>query len=186
MTAGTDPDDRRGPFLTALARGAIQQQLGLAEPSGAAFPPEADERRGAFVTLRVKATGDLRGCIGLVEPREPLREAVRRAAIGAAFHDPRFPPVQPRELPALAIDVSVLGPLQPSAPEAVVVGRHGVLVRKGARSGLLLPQVAVEQGWDRETLLEQACRKAGLPQDSWSEPGCALFVFETTSYSESG
>lgn len=186
MMATADPDDRLGPFLLTLARGAIQDQLGLAGAPRAVDPPEASEGRGAFVTLRVKATGDLRGCIGLVEPREPLREAVRRAAVGAAFHDPRFPPVGAEELSHLTLDVSVLGLLQASAPEAVEVGRHGVVVRKGARSGLLLPQVAVEQGWDRETLLGQTCRKAGLPPDTWREPGCEILVFETTSYSEPG
>lgn len=168
--------------LPALAREAIEERLGGRATSTPSDP--MDEPRGVFVTLRQRADDDLRGCVGMIEPRLPLPEAVRRAALSAAFEDPRFPPVSLAELPALAIDVSVLGPLSPSSPDAVEVGRHGVVVRHQGRSALLLPQVATEQGWDRETLLRQLCRKAGLPPEAWRDPGCRLFAFETETYSE--
>jgi len=169
--------------LTAMARHAIAERLGQAGP---ALPPSTlpGEPRGVFVTLRRRADDGLRGCVGIVEARFPLGEAVRRAAVSAALEDKRFPPVTLRELPALTCDVSVLGPLSPSAPEAVEVGRHGVVVRHDERSALFLPQVATEQGWDRETLLRQLCRKAGLSPDAWRHPECRLFVFETETYTE--
>ena len=143
-----------------------------------------DELRGVFVTLRQRADDDLRGCVGIVEPRFPLGEAVRKAALSAALEDTRFAPVTLSELPSLTIDVSVLGPLSPSAPEGVEIGRHGVVVRHDERSALFLPQVATDQGWDRETLLRQLCRKAGLPPDAWRHPECRLFVFEAETYTE--
>ena len=136
------------------------------------------------MTLRRRADDDLRGCVGIVEALYPLTQAVRRAAVSAAFEDHRFPPVTLDELEALTVHVSVLGPLSPSTPEGVEVGRHGVLVRHLERTALLLPQVATEQGWDRETLLRQVCRKAGLPPDAWRHPLCRVFVFETETYSE--
>ena len=143
-----------------------------------------DEQRGVFVTLRKRADNDLRGCVGIVEPRFPLGEAVRRAAVSAAVEDPRFQPVSIGELPSLTVHVSVLAPLAPCAPEGVDVGRHGVVIRHAARSALFLPQVATEQGWDRETLLRQLCRKAGLPPDAWRDRECKLFVFEAESYED--
>lgn len=184
---GLAAKDTLGPVLVALARDAIREQLGLppAAPDDAG-PPDLEERRGTFVTLRLRVDGDLRGCVGMVEPRLALRDAVRRAAVGAAFRDHRFAPVVAGELAALIVQVSVLGPLEPGAPDAVILGRHGVMVRHRMRSGLLLPQVALEHGWDVETLLGQACMKAGLPAESWREPGCELLVFDTTSYSEPG
>ena len=197
----------RAATLAAMARQAIAEQLAQpgasskerrrAEPDslrrsqrgsggcGSSTPQlNIDELRGVFVTLRRRADNDLRGCVGTVEPQFPLGEAVRRAAVSAALSDTRFQPVTLGELPSLTVAVSVLGALAPSAPEGVEVGRHGVLVRHDERSALLLPQVATEQGWDRETLLRQLCRKAGLPPDAWRKPECQLFVFETETYSE--
>jgi uncharacterized protein len=171
-----------GATLTAMARHAIAERLGAPGPAPAA--PPLDEPRGVFVTLRRRADDDLRGCVGIVEPRYPLGEAVRRAAVSSALEDTRFAPVTLGELPSLTIDVSVLGPLAPCAPEGIEVGRHGVVVRHDERSALFLPQVATEQGWDRETLLRQLCRKAGLPPDAWRHPDCRLFIFEAENYSE--
>jgi AmmeMemoRadiSam system protein A len=172
----------RGPALVAKARHAIAERLGVAGPPPSA--PPLDEMRGVFVTLRERAGHELRGCIGMIEPRFPLGEAVRRAAVSAAFDDPRFPPVSADELASLVLDVSVLGPLAPSEVDAVEVGRHGVVIRCDGRSALFLPQVAAEQGWDRDTLLAQLCRKAGLPLDAWRRPGSRLFVFETETFAE--
>jgi AmmeMemoRadiSam system protein A len=169
--------------LPAIARAAIAEALG---GSAGAEPPAADhdELRGVFVTLRRRDDGDLRGCVGMIEPRFPLMEAVRHAAVAAAFEDPRFPPVRRDELPGLAIHVSVLTPLAPASAADVVIGRHGVVIRARGRSALLLPEVAVEQDWDRETLLRQLCRKAGLPPDAWQKPDSQLYVFETVGYSD--
>ena len=172
----------RGAALLAIARHAIAERLGTPGPLPPA--PPMPERRGVFVTLRQRSDHGLRGCVGLVEPRESLGEAVRRAAVLAAFEDTRFPPVVLAELPSLRIDVSVLGPLAPAAAEAIEVGRHGVVVRRDERSALFLPQVATEQGWDRDTLLSQLCRKAGLPADAWRRPECTLFTFETATFEE--
>lgn len=171
--------------LLALAREAIVARLrGGARPRCASDHPSLDEPRGAFVTLRRRSDGDLRGCVGIVEPRLPLREAVRDAAEAAAFSDRRFPPVEAHELPAITLQVSVLGPLRPATPDEVQVGVHGVVVRRGDRTGLLLPQVAVEQGWDRDTFLSYTCRKAGLDVASWRTPAAALFVFTTECFGE--
>ncbi|NHZ45701.1 AmmeMemoRadiSam system protein A [Nitratidesulfovibrio liaohensis] len=123
---------------------------------------------GAFVTF--KKDGHLRGCIGSMVGDGPLYLTVARMARAAAFEDPRFPPVTAAEAPSLELDISVLGPLTRCPdPSLVRVGRHGLLVRQGYRSGVLLPQVPVEWGWDRETFLAQTCRKAGLPSDAWRD-----------------
>jgi AmmeMemoRadiSam system protein A len=138
-----------------------------------------------FVTLRRREDGGLRGCIGQVEARDPLSLAVTRAAVLAATRDPRFPPVEASELEGLRLEISVLSPLDASQPEGVEPGLHGVLVSwRGAR-GLLLPQVASEQGWDREALLDHACLKAGAPAGAWREGGGAsLRTFTAAVVSE--
>ena len=118
------------------------------------------ERRGVFVTLHVNSK--LRGCIGVVEPAEPLGEAIVRCAASAARNDPRFPPMQPAELDGLQAEISLLSPPLRIAPEAVEIGRHGLLIVVGERRGLLLPQVALEHRLDREQFLADTCRKAGL------------------------
>ena len=110
---------------------------------------------------------ELRGCVGYAVPIAPLYRAVAETARAAAFEDSRFLPVTKEEAPQLEVSLSVLSRLFPIHPEAVEVGRHGLLISDGARRGLLLPQVPVEHGWDRETFLEQTCRKAGLPLDAW-------------------
>jgi AmmeMemoRadiSam system protein A len=173
--------NRPGANLVAIARHAIAARLGRSAPAPS---PPMGEPRGVFVTLRRRADNDLRGCVGIVEPLFPLVETVCRAAVSAAFGDRRFPPVTLGELQSLTVHVSVLGPLAPSAPEAVEVGRHGVLIRYDERRALLLPHVATEQGWDRETLLRQLCRKAGLPSDAWQKGDCRLFIFETEMFTE--
>ena len=172
----------RGAALVALARQAIAERLGAREPDPPS--PSLDELRGVFVTLRLRSSDELRGCVGVIEPRFALRDAVRRAAVLAAFEDSRFDPVTLAELPALAVHVSVLGPLAPSTLQEIDLGRHGVVVRYAERRALFLPQVATEQGWDRETLLRQVCRKAGLPPDAWRHPECRLFIFETETFTE--
>jgi len=125
------------------------------------------EPRGAFTTLHLN--GKLRGCIGYVIPQHSLFLTVAETARAAAFDDPRFPPVSAEEAPVLRVEISVLSPLVPIQPDQVVVGRHGLMITKGHHRGLLLPQVPVEWGWDRETFLAQTCHKAGLPPDAWMQ-----------------
>jgi len=141
--------------------------LGKAPLFFAGAPASAllSEPRGVFTTLHLD--GELRGCVGYVAPVAPLYRAVAETACAAAFEDSRFLPVTTEEAPRLEVSLSVLSRLFPISPEAVEVGRHGLVVSLGGRRGLLLPQVAVEQGWGRETFLDQTCRKAGLPLDAW-------------------
>lgn len=140
--------------------------------------PDGPVRRpsGAFVTLRRHET--LRGCIGLINNDDPLWENVRDAAVRAAGADPRFAPLTAAELPELAVEISVLAPMEPTRPEEVRVGTHGLYVRARGRTGLLLPQVALEWNFDRERFLDAVCRKADLPPDAWRQEGTELFRFE--------
>lgn len=139
---------------------------------------------GAFVTLL--RGGRLRGCIGVVEAFRPLGETLVHCAVAAATEDVRFPPVSSDELPELRYEISILSSLREAAsPEEIDVGRHGILIEAGSRRGLLLPQVAREQGWDRDTFLEHACLKAGLPPGSW-RCGCRLWVFSAEVFREEG
>jgi AmmeMemoRadiSam system protein A len=171
--------------LLAIAREAIAAAVGRRR----FVPPEVKgilgEKRGAFVTLHERATHDLRGCIGYVEALFPLTETVSRAATSAALHDSRFEPVTARELPGLRIEISVLSLPEPLRPQDVVVGTHGLILSLGGRSGLLLPQVATEHGWDVTTFLEQTCRKAGLPAGAWRRPETQLLGFSATVFGES-
>ncbi len=141
----------------AAARG--EPAPDLTNPSG-----PLREKGAAFVTLKI--AGELRGCIGHVQALEPLWESVRDMAEAAAVRDSRFPPLQPAELPVLDVEVSVLTPLKPIRPDDIHVGLHGLVVRRGSRSGLLLPQVAVEWGWDRAEFLRRTYEKAGIPPDA--------------------
>lgn len=138
--------------------------------------PNFLSEKGAFVTL--KKHGLLRGCIGFIEPLFPLYETVIRGAIYAATQDPRFSPVSAGELKDLEYEISVLTPLEKiDNPRRVEVGKHGLVIAQGQNRGLLLPQVAVENRWSRETFLNQACVKAGLPPDAWKK-GTEIYVFE--------
>jgi len=142
-------------------------------PAAPSLPARLAEPRGVFTTLYLPGDlpGDLhrqlRGCVGYAAPIAPLCRAVAETARAAAFEDSRFLPVTKQEALQLEISLSVLSRLFPIRPEAVEVGRHGLVISEGGRRGLLLPQVPIEHSWDRETFLEQTCRKAGLPLDAW-------------------
>ncbi|MCD6412898.1 MAG: AmmeMemoRadiSam system protein B [Elusimicrobia bacterium] len=141
------------------------------------------EIQGAFVTIN--ESGRLRGCIGNIVGVKPLWETVRDMAVEAATRDPRFPPVDKSELGKIDIEVSVLTPLKRAKPEEIVLGRDGVVVKKGFRQGVYLPQVATETGWSKEEFLSSLCaHKAGLPADAWKEPDTELYVFQADVFSE--
>src|ERR1035437_9965691 len=156
-----------------LLRIAHRAILSVLERQPFPEPPAASLRlsdpRGVFTTLYLPRGfhRQLRGCVGYAAPIAPLYRAVAETARAAAFDDSRFLPVTKEEAPRLEISLSVLSGLFPIRPEAVEVGRHGLVISQGTRRGLLLPQVPIEHGWDREAFLEQTCRKAGLPPDAW-------------------
>ena len=164
-------------FLHKLARGAIDHRLiGKPLPSLEEGTPRLGEKRGAFVTL--KRQGQLRGCIGYTQAVKPLNRTIMEMAQAAAFQDPRFPPLTQKELADLEIEISVLTPFRQIRDVAeIAVGKHGLFLERGGRSGLLLPQVATEYHWDRETFLEHTCLKAGLPRDAWKDKETRIFVF---------
>lgn len=165
--------------LLRLARAALEAAVEArspmaVDPGGDA--PILDAPAAAFVTLEV--AGELRGCMGTLDPGRPLRESVAAAATSAALHDPRFWPVEPGELPRITVEVTVLGPMVPlDDPLDFDPPTEGVVVERGGRRALLLPQVARERGWDAETTLGAVCHKAGLPGDAWRLPGAQVLAF---------
>jgi AmmeMemoRadiSam system protein A len=175
----TDAEKR---FCKDLALWVILRHLGQTTGAKPALDSKTlSEELGAFVTL--KRGGRLRGCIGNIVGSGPLAATVERMAGAAAFEDPRFPPLTAGELADLEIEVSVMGPLTSCPdPELIEVGRHGLYIRKSIHSGLLLPQVATEWGWDRETFLDQTCVKAGLPKGTWRKPKTEIWWFEAVIF----
>ena len=178
--------DAEKNFLSRQARMSIEAGLvgkkvdAIPSPTETLDRPQGPLMRhlGAFVTISINNA--LRGCIGSIVGQEPLYVNVWRMAASAAFSDPRFPPLTLAEWRSdVKLDISVLDELTlcPS-PEAVEVGRHGLVLQYQNQSGVFLPQVPVEQGWDRLAYLEHLCSKAGLPKDSWKQPGARLFWFE--------
>jgi len=145
--------------------------------------PEVSTPAAAFVTIREH--GELRGCIGLLRFEVPLWINVREAAVAAALNDPRFFPVEERELPALELEVSVLEPpVEIADASGFQAGRHGIVVERGLRRALLLPQVAAEMGWSSEQMLDAVCGKAGLAGDAWHDRETRLFVFEASYFGD--
>jgi AmmeMemoRadiSam system protein A len=137
--------------------------------------PQLAQHAGAFVTL--SRQGDLRGCIGRIQADQPVWQVVQQMAISAAQNDPRFYPLGPDELDDLEVEISVLSPLRTiSSIDEIEAGKHGLMITKGFHRGLLLPQVASERGWDRDTFLDATCEKAGLPPGTWRK-GAIIEVF---------
>lgn len=172
--------------LLAIARGSIEAVLEGRRHELDMTRLEEPLRRpaGAFVSLHM-SSGDLRGCIGSIEPVAPLCHAVSSNAVNAAFRDPRFHPLQRAELEHVHVEISVMSPIERVVDVAEIeVGLHGLIVSRGSRAGLLLPQVATEFGWDRETFLSQTCRKAGLPEDAWRSEGVRLEKFSAEVFGE--
>jgi AmmeMemoRadiSam system protein A len=177
MSSTLSSEHRR--VLLRLARAAVEAAVRNApRPDWPRDDAVLSAPGAAFVTLRNRATGELRGCRGEVAAVGPLAESVVEGAIAAAIDDPRFPAVVEEEVPTLTIELSRITPMRPARPDEVEVPRHGVMISHRGRRGLLLPQVAPEQGWNREQLLAGVCRKAGLPPTAWRDPGARLDVFE--------
>jgi uncharacterized protein len=168
-------------LLLRLAHDSIEAWLQECELDLTPPSPHLTEPRGAFTSLHLGER--LRGCIGYVFPTDSLYKTVADTARAAAFDDPRFEPVTPAEAPNLRVEISVLSLLQPIRPDEVVVGKHGLIVTYGSRRGLLLPQVAIEWKWDRETFLAQTCLKAGLPAIAWQH-GAELQGFTAEVFGE--
>ena len=173
--------DRRAAL--ELARKAIREAVlhrGLPEviPSEGVF----SEQCGVFVTLHVQ--GRLQGCIGVTEPSEPLGPAIVRCAVSAALEDARFTPLKESQLEELNVEISLLSALTPILPEAIEIGRHGLLVVNHAQRGLLLPKVATEHRLTREQFLEETCRKAGLPRCAWKDAETRIFGFTCEAFAD--
>jgi AmmeMemoRadiSam system protein A len=169
-------DDEKTTLLK-IARTTIESRIkGKDAPE---FTPDSEtlkENRGAFVSLHRK--GNLRGCIGHIQATKPLYKTIQEMAISAAFQDPRFEPMSEKELEDLDIEISVLTPMKPVTDiNEIEVGKHGLMIVKDYYSGLLLPQVATEYGWDRETFLEHTCMKAGLPVNAWKDSDTKIYAF---------
>ncbi len=170
--------------LLGLARQAILHAASR-QPYSPEPPPNPELRKnaGGFVTLR--KNGELRGCIGYVEARLPLFRTIAETAAKAAVGDPRFEAVSPDEIKDLDVEISVLSPLKEiKNPDDVIVGKHGIMIEKGFYRGLLLPQVATENNWDRDQFLSYTCVKAGLERSCYREPGVKIFVFTAEIFSE--
>lgn len=163
-------------LLRRVAKNSIEQEL-LGEPKEAVeIPEKLCQPMGAFVCLKTK--GELKGCIGYVKPVLPLVDTIRQMAVQAAFHDPRFMPLNLREWKETEIEISVLTPVKKIKNiEEIEVGVHGLYIEKDGYSGLLLPQVAVENGWDGIEFLEHTCYKAGLPKNAWKSKDVDIFIF---------
>ena len=176
------PDDRR--VLLDVARRALEARVERRAPPPVERGGALDWECGAFVTIHCR--GELRGCLGRIDVDAPLAETIAHLAAVVSDSDPRFAPVSAFELPDIDLEISVLTPEREiQSIDEIEVGRHGVVVEQGSRRGLLLPQVASEHGWDRETFLGHACLKASLPRDAWCH-GAHVFVFEAQVFGDQG
>ncbi|MBN2645904.1 MAG: AmmeMemoRadiSam system protein A [Desulfuromonadaceae bacterium] len=170
--------------LLAMARNAIEDHI----CSGKVTVTPCEERRlnlknGCFVTI--KKRGELRGCIGNFQSELPLFKNVAQMAVAAASNDPRFYHLESNELPDISLQISVLSPLEKiSSIEEIQVGEHGIYVEKDYHHGVLLPQVATEHNWDRQTFLSQTCLKAGLPPRAWEEEDTDIYTFSAQIFGE--
>ncbi len=170
--------------LLRIARATIENHItGKKIPEFKPLTEKLKEHYGVFVTLKKK--GQLRGCIGYVQGIKPLYQAVSDMTIAASTEDPRFPRVSVDELKDLTIEITVMTPLRKIKNiNEIQVGKHGLVIKRGYNQGLLLPQVATEENWDRETFLQHTCWKAGLPQDAWKDKETEIYIFSGTIFKE--
>lgn len=172
--------------LLRLVRTTLRAYLTTGKIPPEPSPAESlDQPAGSFVTLKTLPEGHLRGCIGTFSTDTPLHRCVQEMAVSAASRDPRFGAVELDELDHLGIEISVLSPRRIiDDAQTIEVGRHGVCISRGMHRGVLLPQVPVEHGWDRDTFLEHLCLKAGLPTDAWRQADTVLEVFTAEVFGE--
>ncbi|MBP7736675.1 MAG: AmmeMemoRadiSam system protein A [Spirochaetes bacterium] len=170
--------------LLKLARNTIAEELGLDAGERLEFNDAIyAEKCGAFVTLHVR--GRLRGCIGYIKGVKNIPETITDMAKASAFNDPRFPPLRKEEYGGIDIEISVLSPIEPvESVSEIKVGRDGLIISRGYNSGLLLPQVPTEQGWDLEMFLVNTCYKAGLPGSAWQQKGTKIEKFSAQVFGE--
>lgn len=181
MTVELTASDKKD--LLGIARESITAHLEKRSPVLPPCRPSMTPKLGAFVTLHKK--GALRGCIGYMEGIKSLFDTIRELAVSSAFHDPRFPPLEKKELQSIDIEISVLSPLRRAERTGeIVTGTHGIYLTKGYRSGVLLPQVAAEYGWDTQEFLERTCQKAGLERDAWKDPATVIQIFTAVIFGE--
>ena len=174
-----------------IARKIVESKLrGIDYEIPIEFKEKHSYKAGAFTTIKYK-DGELRGCMGIPYPIMPFWKALKESALMAAFEDPRFEPLREEELSKVTFEVTELTPpkkLEVSNPleypKKIEIGKHGIIIKKGIFSGLLLPQVPVEEGWDAETFLSYGCLKAGLPPDCWLDKDTEIYVFEGKIYNE--
>ena len=176
--------DKEKDTLLDIAKKAIVAKISNeAMPELKVDSENLKSKRGAFVTL--KKNGNLRGCIGYIKPVKALGETVQEMAVAAAFHDPRFPSLKPDEVRDLTFEISVLSPLKRIKDiNEIEVGKHGLYIVRGYKSGLLLPQVAVEYEWDRETFLQETCYKAGLSIQAWMDKETEIYIFSADYFGD--
>ena len=169
--------------LCSFARAVISAELdGTAKPELPEGIRALDETGSCFVTLKI--AGELRGCIGNIEAFETLGANLRRNALNAAFRDPRFPKLTAAEFPRTDLEISVLFPPEPiKSPEEFIPGEHGIIFSLFGQRALFLPQVATEQGWDRETTLNYLAMKAGFAGNAWKSRDSRFFIFKTEVFS---
>lgn len=180
-----------GRLAVKVARAIIDSHVKHKQPPSFQVPDRFKRKSGVFVTITTYPGDQLRGCIGYPEPTMPLIDAIKDAAVSASSRDPRFPEVTPSELKSIRVEVSLLTPpeeikvkKQKELVACVNVGKHGLIMERGWKRGLLLPQVPVEWGWDSEEFLCQTCMKAGLLPDSWLQEGSKCYKFEAEVFSE--
>ncbi|MFQ6043163.1 MAG: AmmeMemoRadiSam system protein A [Candidatus Poribacteria bacterium] len=171
-------------LLLKIARASIESHLKRQKPPKFEIRDQKLlQKRGAFVTLHKR--GQLRGCIGYVLPYKPLHQTVAEMAVAAATEDPRFPNVTLNEMDEIDIEISALSTLKKiESIEEIEVGKHGLYMKQGIFSGLLLPQVATEYGWNRQEFLEHTCQKAGLPKDAWKDSKTEISIFSAQVFGE--
>jgi len=184
MSGERDLNPKERKRLLAVARDTITKLVWGKRPDSHEADLEGlNFKRGAFVTIHRR--GQLRGCIGNFFSETPLVRTVEEMAVAAATQDPRFPPLGRAELEDIDLEISVLSPLRPiAAVDEIQVGRHGVYIVSPRGRGVLLPQVATEQGWDRDTFLDHTCLKAGLRPGCWRDPDVQILIFSAQIFGE--
>ncbi len=183
--------DEEGIFAVKTARKVVEEYLERKRVPTIEFPKRLEEKSGVFTTISTYPEHELRGCIGFPEPVYPLKKALVESALAAAFQDPRFPPLQKREIDNVVFEVSLLTPPEElkvgnkkELLKIIKIGVHGLIVERGFYKGLLLPQVPVEWGWDVEEFLSQTCWKAGLPMDCWLDDDVRIYAFSAEIFEE--